>query len=353
MGIKVRVKRRKLYLDIYHGGKRIWESLGLTVSDDPAVNRENMRLAEYARAKREQQIFSGQWGLQDRIGAKKPLYSYLKGMAQGRNKQKDRVCKVLPWLEKYSGGKEIQIGQVTGKWFTSFQNYLIKDTGLSEQSANSYAFAIRMALRQAVRENILLSDPSEGVKSIAVPEPDREYLELAELQHLSRVEIGGKLGAEVKRAFVFACYCALRISDLKSLRWNDVEHTTSGAQIVKRQVKTRTRVVVPLHDSAWALINDGALHNHGEYVFPLLAGSRTDTNKYLIQWAEKAGIQKHITWHAARRTCPSLLHEMGVDIYTIQKICGHSRIETTGIYTKVSDGKLREAVNALPAIESK
>jgi integrase len=291
--------------------------------------------------------------LQDRLGAKKPLYSYLEGMAESRDKQKDRVCKVLPWLEKYPGGKEIQIGQVTGKWFANFQQYLIKDTGLSEQSASSYAYAVRMALRRAVRENILLSDPSEGVKGAAVPEPDREYLELAELRHLSRVEIGGRLGAEVRRAFIFACYCALRISDLKSLKWGNIGHTSSGAQVVKRQVKTRSRVAVPLHESAWALINDGSIHNRGEYVFPLLAGSKTDTNKYLIQWAEKAGVQKHITWHAARRTCPSLLHELGADIYTIQKICGHSRIETTAIYTKVSDGKLRAAVNALPAIEIK
>jgi integrase len=208
-----------------------------------------------------------------------------------------------------------------------------------------------MALRQAVRENILLSDPSEGVKGIVIPEPDREYLELAELQHLSRVEIGGKLGVEVRRAFVLACYSALRISDLKSLKWGNVEHTASGAQIVKRQVKTRSRVVVPLHESAWTIINDGSLHNRDECVFPLLAGSKTDTNKYLIQWVDKAGIQKHITWHAARRTCPSLLHELGADIYTIQKIYGHTKIETTAIYTKVSDGKLRVAVNTLPAIE--
>jgi hypothetical protein len=60
MGVKVRIKRRRLYLDIYQSGKRTWEALGLTVSDDPTVNRENTRLAEYARAKREQQIFSGQ-----------------------------------------------------------------------------------------------------------------------------------------------------------------------------------------------------------------------------------------------------------------------------------------------------
>jgi integrase len=351
MGVKVRAKRGKLYLDIYQNGKRTWEPLHLTVSDDPATNRENMRLAEYARAKREQQIFSGAWGLQDKLSAKKSLYGYIQQMGEGRDKQKDRICKVLPWLEKYSGGAEIQLGQVTAKWFTNFQNYLLKDSGLSEQSAYSYAYAVRMALRQAVRENILTSDPSEGVKGITVPEPDREYLELAELQRLAKVDIGGKLGAEVKRAFIFACYCALRISDLKSLKWADIAHTSSGAQIVKRQVKTRRRVAIPLHASAWALINDGTLHSREDPVFPLVAGSRTDCNKYILAWTEKACIQKRITWHAARRTCPTLLHELGVDVYTIQKICGHSKISTTAIYTGVSDQKLRAAVDTLPQIE--
>jgi integrase len=235
-------------------------------------------------------------------------------MGKDRNKQKDRVYKVLHWLEQYPTGTTIQLGQVTAQWFTNFQKFLEKDSGLSEQSANSYAFAVRMALKEAVRKNILLSDPSNGVKGVTVSDPDREYLTLEEVRHLSKVTVGGKLGAEVKRAFLFACYCALRISDLKSLKWSDIEHTTSGAQIVKKQVKTKKRVVVPLNDSAWELINDGTIHNRNTPVFPLLAETKTDTNKYLIKKKKKAGIGKHITWHAARRTCPSLLHEMGVDI---------------------------------------
>jgi integrase len=351
MGIKVRQKGKKLYLDIYVNGKRTWEALNLTMTNDTVTNKETMRLAEFARAKREQQVFSGQWGLQDKTSAKITLYDYIKEMGKNRNKQKDRVFKVLHWLEKYPGGTTIQLGQVTAQWFTNFQNFLAKDSGLAEQSANSYASAVRMALRQAVRKNILLSDPSDGVKGVTFSDPDREYLTLDEVRHLSKTAIGGKLGAEVKKAFLFACYCALRISDLKSLKWSDIENTTNGAQIVKKQVKTKRRVVVPLNDSAWKLINDGTIHNRNIPVFPLLAETKTDTNKYLIDWLKKAGIGKHITWHAARRTCPSLLHEMGVDIYTIQKICGHSRVQTTAIYTQVSDNSLRKAVNSLPKLE--
>jgi len=351
MGIKVRQKGKRLYLDIYVNGKRTWEALNLTMTNNPETNRENMRLADFARAKREQQVFSGQWGLQDKTSAKITLYAYLKSMSEGRNKQKDRVYKVLHWLEKYPGGNAIQLGQVTAQWFSNFQNFLEKDSGLAEQSAHSYAYAVRMALREAVRKNILLHDPSDGIKGISVSDPDREYLVLEEVRHLSKVTIGGKLGAEVKKAFLFACYCALRISDLKTLKWADIEHTKNGAQIVKKQVKTKKRVVVPLNDSAWELINDGTIHDRNTPVFPLLAQTKTDTNKYLIDWMKKAGIGKHITWHASRRTCPSLLHEMGVDIYTIQKICGHSKVQTTAIYTQVSDESLRKAVNSLPKLE--
>jgi hypothetical protein len=164
MGVKIRQKRKKLYLDIYVNGNRTWEALGLTLTGDPAANKEVMRLAEFAKARREQQVFSGQWGLQDRVSAKMSLYAYLEKMGEGRNRQKDRVCKVLPWLKKYPGGESVQLGALTEKWFANFQRYLQKDSGLSPQSASSYAYAVRMALRQAVRENILPGDPSEGIR---------------------------------------------------------------------------------------------------------------------------------------------------------------------------------------------
>jgi len=323
----------------------------MMVSSDPATAKEQRQLAEITRAKREMQLLSGQWGLQDKLSAKILLYKYLEKMGEGRDKQKDRVCKALPWLEKFPSGKEIQIGQVTPKWFSNFQEFLEKDSGLSEQSAQSYSYAVRMALRKAVRENIIHEDPSADITGISIPEPDREFLEMNELIKLSKIDIGGTLGREVKRAFLFACYCALRISDIKSLVWHDIGHNTTGAQIIKRQIKTKKRVAVPLHESAWKLIDDGKEHPSEDPVFPLLSVSNTDTNKYLIRWAKRAGIHKHITWHAARRTCPTLLHELGVDIYTIQKICGHKRIETTLLYTKISDGKLRDAVNKLPTME--
>jgi integrase len=349
MGVKIRINRGKIYLDIHVNGERHWEALHLTVTDDPRQNREVMKLAEICRSKRETQIVSGEWGLLDPVGGKKSLYTYLKELGKGRNSSKDRMIKVLPYLEKYPNGNTIQLGQVTEKWFLNFQDYLLKESGLSRSSANSYAFAIRMALKKAVHESIIPRNPTATVKSIAVPESDKVFLNSEEIQRLANTPIGGELGAEVRRAFLFACFVGLRISDIKSLAWGDIEH--NPLQIAKRQKKTGRKVFIPLHESAWHIINDGTIHSHTDLVFPLLGSIKSPVNSYLVRWAEKANLDKHLGWHTARHTFAVLSLENGAEIYTVSKLLGHTNLKTTQVYAKATDKMKREAVNALPAID--
>ena len=66
MGVSVRVNRGKIYLDIWHNGRRKWESLGLTLPADETQQAEVMRLAEVCKSKREMQILSEKWNLNDK-----------------------------------------------------------------------------------------------------------------------------------------------------------------------------------------------------------------------------------------------------------------------------------------------
>ncbi|MDR3139231.1 MAG: site-specific integrase, partial [Treponema sp.] len=282
MGVNIWINRRKIYLDIYVNGQRRRESLHLSVPDDPAQKKEVMRLANAAKSKREQQIFSGEWALLDHIGSRRTLYAYLEEMAKSRLKN-DRVNRVLKYLKEYSGGLVIQIGQVNEKWIRTFQEHMIRDTGLSQASAASYSQAVRMALNQAVRENIIPRDPAAAVKAIPVPESDKVFLSGEEIQKLADTPLGGKLGAEVKRAFLFACFTGLRVSDLKTLTWGSIEH--NPLQIIKRQKKTDKKVFIPLHETAWKIINDGSIHAHTEPVFPRLGAIKDRVNVYLVKWA--------------------------------------------------------------------
>jgi integrase len=208
-----------------------------------------------------------------------------------------------------------------------------------------------MALNKAVRENIIPRNPAGAVKSISVPDADKVYLAPDELQRLADTPLKGELGGEVRKAFLFSCFTGLRVSDLKSLSWGDIE--LNPLQLIKRQKKTGNKVYVPLHETAWKLINDGTIHSHTDLVFPRFGGIKDAVNNYLSRWAEKAGIEKKIGWHTGRHTAAVLLLEGGAEIYTVSKLLGHTDLKTTLVYAKATDKMKRQAVNGLPEINIK
>jgi integrase len=347
MSVKIREKRGKLYLDIYMGGKRTWETLHLTLTNDKNQNKEIMRTAEICRSKKETQLLAGSWDIQDPIAGKKKILIYLEELAKARINN-DYITGCIRYLKKYTNGNTIQLSQITAQWVDGFQQYLLNGTGLSPMTAYDYSKAIRMALRKAVNDNILIKNPAAGVKGLQEPETDHVFLNIDEVQKLADTGIPGKLGEEIRCAFIFVCYTGLRISDIKSLKWGDIE--LNPLQIIKRQKKTKRAVYVPLKKTTWGIINDGEEHNPGDKVFPLLANTKSQTNQYLIKWAEKAGIKKPVGWHTARRTFATWELEHGVDIYTVAKLLGHKNIKQVAKYAQATDKLRRSAVAALPEI---
>jgi hypothetical protein len=78
MSVKVREKRGRLYPDIYRNGERKWEALHLTLAKDKAHNKEGVpQLPEICRSKKEMQLVSGEWDIQDPAASKKNLTAYL------------------------------------------------------------------------------------------------------------------------------------------------------------------------------------------------------------------------------------------------------------------------------------
>jgi len=341
MGVKIRIKRNKIHLDIYQNGMRHWESLGLTLTKDRQQQKEIMHLAEICRSKREAQIVSGEYGLIDLMGGRQTLVQYIEGMEQN-----SIVVKSLKYIKTRG---DIILSSINEKWLEDFQDYLLKDCKLSKNTASHYAGVVRQALKKATRDRLILRNPAIGVKTITTPESDKIYLELNEIQKLAKARLGGELGTEIKRAFLFGCFTGLRISDLKTIAWEDINR--EPLQIAKRQKKTSRKVFIPLHETAWKIINDGTIHNYKSLIFPGLSKSKTNTNQYLKEWAKKAGIEKIIGWHTARHTFAVQSLESGAEIYTVSKLLGHTDIKTTQVYAKATDKMKREAVNGLPGIE--
>ena len=54
--------------------------------------------------------------------------------------------------------------------------------------------------------------------------------------------------------------------------------------------------------------------------------------------------------HAARHTHATMMLTLGVDLYTVSKLLGHTNIQTTQIYAKLVDESKKKAVALIPNI---
>jgi site-specific recombinase XerD len=63
--------------------------------------------------------------------------------------------------------------------------------------------------------------------------------------------------------------------------------------------------------------------------------------------AERAGIRKRVSPHTLRHSFATHLLEQDVDIRVIQVLLGHSKLDTTALYTKVSTRTIQAVASPL------
>ena len=81
-------------------------------------------------------------------------------------------------------------------------------------------------------------------------------------------------------------------------------------------------------------------------LLPVLSNQKL--NSYLKEIADLCGINKNITFHRARHTfATTTTLAKGVPIETVSKMLGHTNIETTQIYARITNEKIRKDMEVL------
>ncbi len=81
--------------------------------------------------------------------------------------------------------------------------------------------------------------------------------------------------------------------------------------------------------------------------------SSTSITRVLKKSAEKAGIKRRVHLHMLRHSFATHLLEQGTNLRVIQNLLGHESIQTTEIYTHVSNLEIQKVINPIDEIISK
>ena len=139
--------------------------------------------------------------------------------------------------------------------------------------------------------------------------------------------------------FLVACFTGLRVSDVLALRRKDLNREVIRIKIVK----TKNDIPVKISKKAREIITDNP------ELFEKFYTEQT-INKHLREIAKHIGIYRKISMHIGRHTFATSYIRAGGDIFYLQKILGHSNIQTTQIYTHISEDEAIETVNILDDI---
>lgn len=354
---------KSIYLDFYREGKREYEFLKLYLipeetKADKQQNEETLRTANAIKAQKIIALQNEEHGFTVSNKAKVDFIQYMRGQAEsyddkGSNAYAVTVRNTIYHLKQYKG-EDITLKQVDKSYLLGFIDFLNKTGGrygkpLSEAAKALYFDVVVIALNKAVKDDIIPFNPAHKIDAQLKPkqgEATRQYLTMDEVRAMASTHCKYD---HVKRAFMFACFCGLRYSDIKGLTWGKVHKVGSGVyQVEIKQQKTGETLYLPLSDNAFGWLPNKGRAKSTDKVFDLPHVCTTE--KWLALWAADAGIKKHVTFHVARHTNATLMLTYGADIYTVSKLLGHTNVKTTQVYAKIVDENKRKAVNLIPDI---
>lgn len=231
---------------------------------------------------------------------------------------------------------KLRLSDINLSLIEGFDEYMRVTNGNADGGRYPKHKNLKTVLLDMQKHDIPVKNPYPLFK---MPQPNVKevYLDKEELDAFRKMYVQLPEGTTLFKSlemYLFSCYCGLRISDVVTLKWSEVD--LENSLIVKTQVKTKEEVKAPIFEYTRALLlkksNSGKLLGTDGYVFG--DSCIQVINRRLKELAEMAGVDKHITFQMSRHTFATLLVMDGVSIYKIQKFLGHKSVGMTERYLK-------------------
>lgn len=215
---------------------------------------------------------------------------------------------------------------------------------MSESTQHKVLITMRQLFTTARQNGLILSDPTDGVKTTPHAKPQKKtHLTLAEQEALM-----ASLSDPRARCFVGLClYCGLRREEALGLQWGDIQGDkltvnrsmafvgtlVDTSQELKNKSSHRT---VPIPQPLQAILSETP--HLGLYVVTRASGEPMTQSGFRRMWdIVRREAPCEVRAHMLRHSYATNLYRAGIDLKTAQYLLGHSSIEmTANVYTHLA-----------------
>ena len=222
---------------------------------------------------------------------------------------------------------------------------------LSSSSKTRILSSLKGFYQFLINSAFLFHSPFVGIKNTKIKETIPNTLNEHEVEAiLKTIDTNSLIGIRNYAIIDLLYSCGLRVSELTNLRMNQIIPNRQALRVKGKGSKERIVIIGDLAYESLSkylkLVRPHFISKESEeYIFLSYRGKKLD-RQYIFDMIKeltmKTNINKKVSPHTFRHSYATSMLNNGADLRSIQKLLGHQNIETTQVYTHVSNKHLLE-----------
>ncbi len=278
----------------------------------------------------------------------KEIYDYMNYLIIERQLSSNTIDAYKRDLYSFFNYVKKKYNNITKEDIINYIKYL--NSELNPKSVNRHIVTLKNYFNFLEKNSMININPCEDITGLKTKKSIPRVLSEEDIDKL--LDINPKNAFEYRnKAMLELMYSSgLRVSELLNLNVNDIDFDLNIVRIFGKGSKER---IMPINEIATSFLYDYIniyrktllknkindilfLNSRGEKL------SRQGFFKILKEIAREKCIKKELSPHTLRHSFATHLLNHGADLRSIQTMLGHENIETTQIYTHVSNNMVKE-----------
>lgn len=251
---------------------------------------------------------------------------------------REDITNFLNYLEK----KQLNYKKIDGEIIRDYLKYL-DEAKLKNSTIARRISALRTFYNYLLNKNIVDTNFFNSIRNPKLEKKLPNYLSYEELAKiLDNIDISTKIGLRNRLLVEMFYATGCRVSEMINIKVSDINKSNNSIRIMGKGKKMR---IVYFGEYARDYLDRYLPLIDTDYLFTQESGDKLSIHdvEYIISdLVKNLALKTHVTPHTLRHTFATHLLNNGADIKTVQELLGHSSLNTTGIYTHVSNERIKE-----------